>query len=257
MNKPFTLLSILAVTLFFCVWALWPQHQNTYDDKMLTLYCAAALRSPVSEIIANYEQETGRSIKVIYNGSGALLSQLKIGGGDLYLPANDSYINDAAQENLTAETIPVAELTAVIVVDKNNTSIQSLEDLIKPGVRISMADQSSAIGKHTRNILQQQNLLAPIDQNTTVTKPTVNNIIEDVALGSVDATLAWDAVAHHYPKLKTIPVSIFSQSSRMASIALLKSSPEPAAALHFARYLTSKDKGLPLFKKHHFKVNEK
>lgn len=241
------------MVLFLCVWALWTQHHQTYDNNTLTLYCAAALRRPVSEIIANYEQETGYSIKVIYNGSGALLSQLKIGGGDLYLPADAEYINAAAQKNLTAETISVAELTAVMVIDQNNTSIQSLDDLTKPGIRISMADKSAAIGKHTREILKQHKLLSAIKKNITVTKPTVNNIIEDVALGSVDATIAWSAVAHNYPKLKTIPVHIFSQNSRKTSIALLRSSQKPTTAIHFARYLTSKDKGIPIFKKHHFK----
>lgn len=255
MKKPFIQFFILIITLALCVWALWPNQQITKDDKTLTLYCAAGLRIPVSEVISNYQQETGRTIKVIYNGSGALLSQIKIGGGDLYLPANSDYIKEAAKENLTAETIPAARLTAVIVVHQNNKNIQSLKDLTKEGVRISIADQSAAIGKHTRKILRQENLLSAIEKNVTVTKPTVNNIIEDVVLGSVDATIAWDAVANNHPELKTIPVEAFARHSRKASIALLNSSQEPTAALHFARYLTAKDKGLATFQKHHFQVN--
>lgn len=252
MKKPIVLFLALLIILTLCILALWPDNSKTYDDKTLTLYCAAGLREPVTEIIDNYEKETGRTIKVNYNGSGALISQMKIGGGDLYLPANRSYIEDAARDNLTAESIEVAELAAVIVVSKENTTIQSLEDLSKPGVRISFADSSAAIGKFTRKTLKQHNLLTAIEKNVTVTKPTVNNIIEDVALGSVDATIAWDAVAKNYDQLKIIRVPIFEQKLRKADIAILKSSQHPTAALHFARYLSAKNKGLATFQKHHF-----
>jgi len=254
MKKPFIFFISIIVLLALCIWALWPEHTKTSDNKTLTLYCAAGLRVPVSEIIADYEKETGRTIKVTYNGSGALLTQLKIGGGDLYIPAHNDYIQTAAQQNLTAEVIPAVEMTAVIVVSKDNTTIHTLHDLTQSGVRISLGDPSAAIGKFTRETLKKHNLLDPVKKNATVTKPTVNNIIEDVALGSVDATIAWGAVAKNYPKLKTISVPIFEDNPGKINIAVLRSSQEPTAALHFARYLTAKDKGLKTFQKYHFKT---
>ena len=257
MKKPLVFFLLLIITLIVCIWVLWPNQKTSDSSNTLTLYCAAGLRIPVAEIITNYEQETGRTVKVIYNGSGALLSQLKIGGGDLYLPANTGYIEDAAKDGLTAETISAAQLTAVIVVAKDKTSINSLDDLTREGVRISFADKSAAIGKFTRKILQQENMWEQIEKNITVTKPTVNNIIEDVVLGSVDATIAWDAVANNYPKLKTIPVPAFTKNPRKADIAVLRSSHHPTKALHFARYLTAKNKGLTIFRKHHFQITDR
>lgn len=256
MKKPLVLLLLLTITLTICIWVLWAHQKMADSSNTLTLYCAAGLRVPVSEIITHYEQETGRTVKVIYNGSGALLSQLKIAGGDLYLPANTGYINEAAKDELTSKTIPVAQLTAVIVVAKNNASINSLDDLTRQGVRISFADKSAAIGKFTRKILQQENMWKRVEKNITVTKPTVNNIVEDVALGSVDATIAWDAVANNYPQLKTIPVPAFIKTPSRADITILRSSKLPIEALHFARYLTAKDKGLTSFRKHHFQITE-
>ena len=144
MKKPFIFFSTIIVLLALCIWALWPEHTKTSDNKTLTLYCAAGLRVPVSEIIADYEKETGRTIQVTYNGSGALLSQIKIGGGDLYMPAHNDYIKTAAQQNLTAEVIPAVEMTAVIVVSKDNTTLHTLHDLTQPGVRLSFGDSSAA-----------------------------------------------------------------------------------------------------------------
>ncbi len=252
MKKTALLIPVFLVILGLAIWALWPQKKTTNSDSALTLYCAAGLRSPVSEIINQYEKETGRHVKVIYNGSGALLSQIQIGGGDLYLPASNDYIEEAKKLNLTAETIPVASMSAVIVVDKNNNSIHTLNDLTQPNVKISFADPSAAIGKFTRNILRENKLLEKIQKNVTVTKPTVNNIVEDVTLGSVDATIAWDAVASNYPAVKLIHDPILDQHPQTTSITVLKSSQHPTEALHFARYLSAKDKGLPIFKKHHF-----
>jgi len=254
MKKTAVFIPILLAILGVAIWALWPPKKTSSSNNALTLYCAAGLRSPVSEIITDYEKETGRHIKVIYNGSGALLSQIQIGGGDLYLPASDTYIQDAQKLNLTAETIPVAAMRAVIVVDKKNTTIHTLKDLTQPNIRISFADPSAAIGKFTRNLLKQNNLLEDILKNVTVSKPTVNNIIEDVALGSVDACIAWDAVAGGHDSVKLIHDPILDQHPQNTSITILKSSQHPTEALHFARYLTAKDKGLPILKKHHFSI---
>jgi len=254
MKKPLVFFTLLIGLLTLCIWALWPNHHKTSDDKTLTLYCAAGLRVPVEKIIANYNKETGRSIKVIYNGSGALLAQLKIGGGDLYFPADNEYIKTASNDHLTAEVISAAKLTAVLVVSKKNTTIHSLDDLTKPGVRISVANPSAAIGKLTREVLKKHHRLKEIEKNITVTKPTVNNIIEDVALGSVDATIAWDSVANKYPKLKTISVPIFDQNPGNVDIAAQAISKQPTAALHFARYITAKNKGLKIFRECGFKT---
>ena len=185
MKKPLIIFLGLIAVLVLCLIALSQREKSDSSDHApadtLTLYCAAGLRNPVSDIIDQYTSETGRKVTVIYNGSGALLSQIQLGKGDLYLPANIFYIREAQKLGLAAdETIPVSYLTAKIIVRKNNTSIQSLDDLAKPGVRISFANKSAAIGKFTRRILTENRLLKKIEANIIVTKPTVNSIIQDV-----------------------------------------------------------------------------
>jgi len=258
MKKPLILFILAIGVLVACIIALLPKKKNEDDSASLTFYCAAGLQKPVSEIVKNYEKETHRKVKVIYNGSGALLSQLKIAGGDLYLPANDSYLNDAKKDDLTAEIIPVATVKALIVVaSKNPKNIHTLNDLAQPGIRISLGNNTTAIGKFTRQVLKSHHLLEAIEKNTIVTKPTVNDICKDVALGTVDATIAWDSVAQNFPELQLINNPPFSDLPQKANISILKSSKNPTAALHFARYLAAKDKGLPVFKKYHFQVSPK
>ena len=259
MKKPLIIFLGLIAVLVLCLIALSQREKSDSSDHSpadtLTLYCAAGLRNPVSDIIDQYTSETGRKVTVIYNGSGALLSQIQLGKGDLYLPANIFYIREAQKLGLAAdETIPVSYLTAKIIVRKNNTSIQSLDDLAKPGVRISFANKSAAIGKFTRKILTENGLLKKIEANIIVTKPTVNSIIQDVTLGSADATIAWGALAENSPELRTIEVPIFTAQKSHASITLLRSTRNPAKAMHLARYISANDKGLETFKSYGFET---
>jgi molybdenum ABC transporter molybdate-binding protein len=258
MKKPFIIFLTLIAVLVLCYVALQKRGSNEFADfdpqDELTLYCAAGFRKPVSKIIEQYTEETGRKVNIVYNGSGALLSQIQLGKGDLYLPANISYVRDAQAKDLASEFIPLAYLTAKIIVHKDNTTIQSFDDLTKPGVRISFADESAAIGKFTRKVLRQNKLFAKIEPNITVTKPTVNNIIEDVSLGSVDATIAWDAVARNFPNLRTIDIPQFNAKKREACITLLNSTSNTAKAMHLARYIAASDKGIQTFKESGFET---
>jgi molybdate transport system substrate-binding protein len=258
MKKPVMIGLVLVAVLAACIYALSkrnapaPSQPNAAPE--LILYCAAGLREPISQITDAYTEATGRKVTIIYNGSGALLSQIKIGKGDLYLPANSAYIQEAAQAGLTAKDIPVAYLTAAIVVHKDNTSIQSLEDLSRPGVRISFADETSAIGQFARKILIRQGAYAGIEKNIIVTNPTVNNIVEDVAFGSADATIAWGAVAGNHPSLRTIEVPMFTQARQTTAIAVLKTSQHPAAALHLAHTISTTDQARQIFQASGFEL---
>lgn len=259
MKKPSIIFLGLVAVLVLCLIALNQRGRSNSSDQSgeaaLTLYCAAGLRHPVSKIIDQYTRETGRKVTIIYNGSGTLLSQIQLAKGDLYLPADLSYVKDAQELGLAGdEIIPVAILTAKIIVSSDNTSIQSLDDLAKPGVRISFANKSAAIGKFTREILAKNRLLKKIEANITVTKPTVNNIIEDVALGSADATIAWGAVAQNFPNVRTIEVPIFIAEKREACITILRTAKNTAKAKHLARYMSANDKGLKVFKSYGFET---
>lgn len=241
MKHPVLIGLTLLVTLVACWYALSLRGTPSKEDSgaELTLYCAAGLQQPISQITRSYTENTGRAVNIIYNGSGALLSQIKLGSGDLYLPANSAYIDDAQESQLITECIPVALLTAIIAVHKGNRDIQSLEDLTKPGIRISFADETAAIGRFARAQLIEHGVYAAIKKNIIVTKPTVSNIIEDVALGSADATIAWRALASNHPQLRIIEVPLFTQTPQTTAIAILKKSDHPTAARDLANYISS------------------
>jgi molybdate transport system substrate-binding protein len=244
------LLSVLGVALW---WLAHDEDESSPGGGALLVHCAAGLRKPMAELARRYEEEFGVRVNLQFGGSGALESQLELAGGDLYLPADQSYLESVRKKGRLAESMPVARLTAGIVVVKGNPKgLKSLRDLARPGLKISLAEKSASVGKHTWGVLE--GLLGEVERNVVVTKPTVNNIVEDVATGAVDVSLAWDAVARNFSEVEWIAVPEFSKRAKQAGIGVLTSSKHATRALHFARYVTARDRGRKIFKEMGFTV---
>lgn len=256
MKRPILILFFLLALLGSALWWLANDRNEIERGKgSLLVHCAAGLRRPMSEIARQYEEEFGIKIILQFGGSGALESQLMVAGGDLYLPADQSYVESVRSKGLIMESMPVAQLSAGIVVPKGNPrNIGTLQDLAREGLKISLGEKSASVGKHTWTVLAQEGLLDGIEPNVVVTKPTVNMIVEDVATGAVDAAIAWDAVANNFPEVEWIPVPEFTKRSKLAGIGVLTSSKDASRALHFARYVTSRDRGRKVFAEMAFQI---
>jgi molybdenum ABC transporter molybdate-binding protein len=256
MKRSVFTIGILVVLLGGAFW--WLTNDNDRDgpgSADLLFHCAAGLRKPMSEIARQYQEEFGVKVNLQFGGSGALASQLELAGGDLYLPADQSYIDSAREKGLMKEAIPVALLTAGLVVPKGNPrGLTTLSDLGKEGLKISLAERSASVGRFTWNVLEEEGLLARVNPNVVVTKPTVNAIVEDVATGAVDVSLAWDAVAKNFSEVEWLAVPEFLKRAKRASIGVLTSSKDAKRALHFARYETARDRGRKVFQEMGFMV---
>ncbi|MEJ6719817.1 MAG: molybdate ABC transporter substrate-binding protein [Akkermansiaceae bacterium] len=256
MKRPLVVLMALLLILGAAFWWLVGGDDESVAGKGdLLVHCAAGLRKPMTEIARDYEEEFGVKVNLQFGGSGALESQLQVAGGDLYLPADQGYIDSVREKGLLDEAIPVARLTAGLVVPKGNPmGITSLDDLKRTGLKISLGEKSTSVGRFTWSVLQKEGYLSAVKPNVVVTKPTVNGIVEDVATGAADVSLAWDAVARNFPEVEWLAVPEFSKRSKEASIGVLKSSKDATRALHFARYASAKDRGRAVFLEMGFEV---
>ncbi|QDV50615.1 molybdate ABC transporter substrate-binding protein [Gimesia fumaroli] len=224
------------------------------ESESLVMYCAAGIKPPVAEAAAQFAaEEFGVPIQLQYGGSGTLLSNLQVAKkGDLYLAADTSYIEIARKKNLLKEAVPVAQMHPVIMVKKGNPKqIQSIDDLIKEGVTVSLANPDAAsIGKLTKKELEKAGKWDALSKSARVFKPTVSEVANDVLLGAVDAGIVWDAtVNQHADKVEMIEVPEFSQAIKNVTVGVLNSSAHPQEALMFARYLQAPEKGQELFAK--------
>ncbi len=220
----------------------------------ILVYCAAGLREPVEAAVKAY----GGEVQLQYGGSQTLLASAELTGkGDLFIPADDSYLTIARSKNLIAESIPLARMSPVLAVAKGNPKgIRSLADLLKPDVRLAQANpDATAVGKLVREALEKQGKWAALKEHTLVFKPTVNDIANDLKLGSADAGFVWDATVLQYPELERVGGVDFDVVAQVP-VSVLRSSASPTVALRFARFLASRDRGLLEFTKSGFQAVE-
>lgn len=226
----------------------------------LTLFCAAGLRQPVEQIVADYQREYQVAVRVQYGGSNTLLGQIEAGGvGDLYLAGEETYAEVARDKGLAREVLPIAVQRPVIAVERGNPKkITGLDDLLRDDVRVALANpDQAAIGRLTRQLLESTGTWARLADQVTqrgVFKPTVSDLANDLKLGTVDATILWDATVAQYPELEAISSSDLQSAGARVVVCVLTSARQPTAALRFARYLTAKDRGLPAFKAKGYEV---
>lgn len=247
----FILGAMMLITLIF----MSSCTDQTSDDS-LVLYCAAGMKPAVEKVAKDYEQQYGVRIDIQYGGSGTLLSSLRIANvGDLYLAADESYIVEAKNLGLVAETQPLAQMSPVIAVKKGNPkNILGLKDLTRDDVSFSFGNPGAAsIGKFTKQILEEHQLWAPLRKKVTVLKPTVNEVANDIRIGAVDAGIIWDAMINQWEDLDMVPTGLLNGYAKNVTLGVLNSSKQPTEALKFLRYMSSKEFGNVAFEGSGFK----
>ncbi len=231
--------------------ALTSCQNKDQPEKSILLYCAAGVKPVAEKVAQNYYKEYGIRVDLQYGGSGTLLSNLRVAKqGDLYLAGDKSYIDEGIAYGFIRETQPLAFMKPVIAVAKGNPkNIRSVEDLIKKENKVAIANPGAAsIGRLTKTLLTNSGQWKSLKENATVLMPTVNEVANSIKIGAVDAGIIWDATAKQYEELDFITDPVLSNSVKNITIGVLKYSKQPTEALKFLRYLSARNKGLPIFK---------
>ncbi len=221
----------------------------------LTFFCAAGIRKPVEAVAARYLEEFGVQVNLDYGGSNTLLSRIETARtGDLYLAADESYIAQAREKGLVAESIPLARMKPVIAVaDGNPKNITSIDDLLKDGIRTVLGNpDQAAVGKRTRKLLKASGHWEQLNarvRDTGTFQPTVPEVANTVKIGGADAAIIWNTTTKIVEGIEAIEVPELDKGEVLVTVGVLTSASEPTAALKFARYLAAKDRGLEEFQK--------
>lgn len=213
----------------------------------------------MEDVVARYRAEFRREVQVEYGSSQVLLNRVELAtDGDLFIPSDNSFLEITEAKKLTAERIPIASMKAVLAVAKGNPKqITSFEDLIGGGIRLVQANpDAAAIGKATRRELGKVNLWEKLKDRTTAFRGTVTDVANDIKLGAADVGIVFDAVLSTYPELEAVELTELNSVVSSIEVAVLATAKTPSAALHLARFLTAKDRGLESFAKLGFKTVE-
>lgn len=261
-----TILAMLAslVVLIGVMGSLMMSNRSTLapDDSSnepILLYCAASNRAVIEAIRSDYEEEFGRTVHIQYGPSQTLLSQLEVSGmGELFLPADDSYLRLAQEKGLVAEILPIARMQAVVVVPADNPkALLTFEDLLQSDLHFVQANpDAAAVGKVTQAVLQASGRWDQLDGATNAYRTTVTDVANDVLIGAADAGIVYDAVLHTYPDLTFVELPELAEANSQISVGVIGTSKLAPSALHFARYVAASDRGQKRYREHGFRVTQ-
>jgi molybdate transport system substrate-binding protein len=168
----------------------------------LLLYCGAGIRPPADELVEAFEDKYDIKISPDYAGSEVLLSKIKVARrGDLYMPGDRHYVDQAAQADMILSRKSVCYWVPTILVRKGNPKgISGLDDLLKPGIKLGLGDPNAcAIGRISKRILEKNNIKwSDLQENLVFQSLTVNELGMQIQAEALDAVIVWDAVAKYY-----------------------------------------------------------
>lgn len=175
-------------------------------------------------------------------GTPQLCLQLREGAqADVFVSADrQSYIDlldTADKHNSTSQSHAPTALTSnkmVVAVPNNNPlGIQSLSDLGDGSLQLILAGPDVPAGRYARQILTE----ADVDVHSVSDEPSVRSCLQKLALGEVDATLAYASDLHSFQgRLQSIPIDVQFQVPVESVIGVWPASHRPDLAEQFVAF---------------------
>ncbi len=253
-NLFFTVTLVTAILLTAC--GRKEPKQEQAAGKELILYCGAGIRPPVAELIEIFSRENGVKIFTDYAGSEVLLSKIKLSRrGDLYIPGDKHYIEQAQREDMILSRRAVFYWIPTILVQKGNPkNISGLDDILRPGLKLGLGDPNAcAIGRTSRQILEKNNInWEEIKKHVSYLSLTVNELGMQIQAKSLDAVIVWDAMARYYGEYgDEVPIAPEKNLVSTVDIGVLKFTRNRKLAEKFVDFITS-ERGRIVFETHNY-----
>jgi len=191
------------------------------SKEPLLIFCGAAFKRPMEDIVKLYRQKTGTEVNVNYGGVGTLFSQILLSKrGDVFVvPSPDIMERAKTKGVIIPDSISdIAYVAPCINTQKGNPkNIQGLKDLAKPGIKVGLANPEIVyIGAIAIEIIEK-NLSAEeknaIRKNVVTYVEDFNKLATLIVLKQVDAIIGFHFLEGWYPdkagtiKLKTSEVA--------------------------------------------------
>lgn len=240
---PMILIGFFAVLLTGC----------DQKDKKLIVYSGKGLERVMEEIKQNFENKYNLRVEMIYAGSETLLTTItKTRIGDVYIPGSVKFIQKAGDLVLHHQYVSL-HVPAIVVRKDNPKNIQSIEDLLEPGVKIAIGNTNMcAMGRVSEEIFKASLKEDEFVKNISITGTTVNELLDLVQQKEVDAALIWGDMQlwHEAKELDFIEISPDINKPKKIHIAVLTTATDKKKAALFADYVATE--GRTLFVKHGF-----
>ena len=229
---------------------------STTEKNELLIYCGVTMAQPMEEIAAIIEKQENCNITIQAGGSGSLLRTLQADQvGDLYLPADDSYIVTCLEQDLVLETALVGYNRLALLVQEGNPlgiTAEPASLMNEEYVLILGAPAKMSAGREAQKVLANMRVFDPAMGHVSRLAPTAIELTDALKNGEADLTISWHAFAtwpENAPYIDALPISEEYVTREKLVIGLLSTSESPELARKFMEYAAS-DAGRALFDKY-------
>jgi molybdate transport system substrate-binding protein len=218
-----------------------PGASDTDDGKGLTVYAAASLAEPFTELAHSFEAAVpGAAVRLNFAGSSELATQILEGApADVFAAADTATMKrvDEAGELDGGPRDFASNVPALVVPAGNPAGITGLADLGNDGVAVVMCAEQVPCGAAGRRLAAANSVtIRPVSEESSVTA-----VLAKVRAGEADAGLVYrtDAV-RAAGDVESIPVEHADQAAVTYPIAVTRSagaSDRSALAEDFVKYV--------------------
>lgn len=233
--------------------------QNKSVELMIST--APSLKGSFDEIKGLYAAKNPQvKLSFNYGPSGSLQNQIEQGAAtDIFISQGAPQMDALEKKGLIKKDTRVNLLgdELVLIVDKNNTSINSFEDLTKPEVKkIGIGEAKSVpAAKTTQETLTTLKLWDTLQPKFVVGKDLMQ-VMSYVETGNAEAGFVWDTIAVTSNKVRiAAKAAADSHQPVVLPAAVVASSKNSDAAAKFLQYLQS-DEAMKVFEKNGFKKGQ-
>jgi molybdate transport system substrate-binding protein len=226
------------------------------QPQTLTVLAASSLTEAFTEIAKSFESlHPGVSVVISFANSQLLAQQLAQGApADIFASASLKYMQSAVDTGRVAKDSAkvFARNKLIVIYPKTNPAqITSLQDLVKPGIKIVMGDKTIPIGSYALTFLEnaskdaeftpgyKDNVLA----NVVSYEDNVKSVVTKVILGEADAGIVYFSDVSGEPLGKVSMLTIPDALNVVAEypIAVVSDSKVPELAKEFIDFVLSMD----------------
>jgi molybdate transport system substrate-binding protein len=223
------------------------------EGGTLTILAASSLTDAFGELGNTFEKENpGTTVKTSLGASSDLLVQIQQGApADVFASAAEEEMDTAKKDGLVAgkPEIFVKNREVIMVPKGNPASIDGLEDMAKPDIKLVLAAKDVPAADYAVEILGkankeygpdfEQDVLSNVISRESDVRASVNRVV----VGDADATFGYasDNTPDIRDKVKVIPIPPELNIIATYPIASLKDAKDPELAKKWVDLVTSEE----------------
>jgi molybdate transport system substrate-binding protein len=207
----------------------------------LMVFAASDLGPPFKQIVPQFERKTRATVTLVLGSTGTLAQQIRNGApADLFFAANESFVNDLANENLTlrqTHAVYARGRVATVSLKSSGVRIEALSDLANPKIRrIAIANpQHAPYGLAARQALEASGLWRALEPKL-VFGENVQQAVQFVRSGSAEAGLVARSVAGTSDLHWTLVDDRLHAPLNQMAVVLARTK-QPAASMSFIEFV--------------------